>query len=150
MIDFKLNGTATSLDLPADMPLLWALRDELGLVGTKFGCGIAACGACTVLVDGKATRSCITSLAAVAGKELRTIESTSRATSALQKAWEAEQVPQCGYCQSGMLMAATALLEANPKPSDAEIEAAMSNLCRCGTYQRVRAGIKRASAELAA
>ena len=149
MLNLQINGQPTAADAPDNMPILWLLRDVLNLTGTKFGCGIAACGACTVLLDGVAVRSCITPASAAVGKQLRTIEGTSsRATAALQRAWLAEQVPQCGYCQSGMLMAATALLEKNPTPSDAEITAAMSNLCRCGTYQRVSAGIKRAAQEL--
>ena len=129
------------------MPLLWVLRDQLNLTGTKFGCGVAACGACTVHVDGVAVRSCVTPASSLEGKEIRTIESlgTAEKPHALQVAWVAEQVPQCGYCQSGMLMAAAALIERNPKPSDAEIEEAVSNICRCGTYQRVRAAIHRAT-----
>jgi isoquinoline 1-oxidoreductase alpha subunit len=129
------------------MPLLWVLRDVLNLTGTKFGCGIAACGACTVLVDGLAVRSCVTPVSALAGKRIQTIEGLGRPGKPhpLQTAWIAEQVPQCGYCQSGMLMAAAALLEKKPKPSDAEIDAAMTNICRCGTYQRVRAAIRRAA-----
>jgi isoquinoline 1-oxidoreductase subunit alpha len=123
------------------------LRDLLQLTGTKFGCGIAACGACTVRVDGQALRSCVTPVASVAGKAIQTIEGLGTPTRAhpLQAAWIAEQVPQCGYCQSGMLMAAAALLERKPKPTDADIDEAMTNICRCGTYQRVRAAIKRAA-----
>lgn len=144
-----INGQAVSADVPAEMPLLWVLRDVLNLTGTKFGCGVAACGACTVLVGGVATRTCVTPVSATQGKPVRTIEGLSpHGDHPLQKAWIAEQVPQCGYCQSGMLMAAAALLERNRNPSDAEIDAAMTNLCRCGTYQRVRAGIKRAAAEM--
>jgi isoquinoline 1-oxidoreductase alpha subunit len=132
------------------MPLLWALRDVLNLTGTKFGCGVAACGACTVMVDGQAVRSCVTPLSSVQGRAVRTIESLGSASQphALQKAWVQHQVPQCGYCQSGMLMAAAALLEKNRNPSDADIDAAITNLCRCGTYPRVRAAIKTAAAEL--
>jgi isoquinoline 1-oxidoreductase subunit alpha len=129
------------------MPLLWVLRDLLQLTGTKFGCGIAACGACTVRVDGQALRSCVIPVGSVAGKAIQTIEGLGTPTRAhpLQTAWIAEQVPQCGYCQSGMLMAAAALLERKPKPTDADIDEAMTNICRCGTYQRVRAAIKRAA-----
>jgi isoquinoline 1-oxidoreductase alpha subunit len=129
------------------MPLLWVLRDLLGMTGTKFGCGVAACGACTVRVDGAAVRSCVTPAGAVVGRKVQTIEALGAAGKPhpLQLAWVAEQVPQCGYCQSGMLMAAAALLEKNPKPTDAQIDDAMTNICRCGTYQRVRAAIKRAA-----
>jgi len=152
-MELSINGHAQTLpDAAVDpsMPLLWALRDVLNLTGTKFGCGVAACGACTVMVDGRAVRSCVTPLAAVAGKAIRTIESlgTLEQPHALQKAWIAHQVPQCGYCQSGMLMAAAALLETNRNPSDADIDAAMTNLCRCGTYGRVREAIKSAAKEL--
>jgi isoquinoline 1-oxidoreductase subunit alpha len=148
MTKLNLNGQALETDADAQMPLLWWLRDERGLTGTKFGCGVAACGACTVQVDGAAVRSCVTPLAAVEGKAVRTIEAlgTPEAPHALQRAWVAHQVPQCGYCQSGMLMAAAALLAKNPKPSDAEIDAAITNLCRCGTYPRVRAAIHSAAA----
>jgi isoquinoline 1-oxidoreductase alpha subunit len=154
-MDLSINGEIRSLPAEAvdpEMPLLWALRDVLELTGTKFGCGVAACGACTVHVDGAATRSCVTPLAAVAGKAVRTIESLGRPGQPhpLQKAWLAHQVPQCGYCQSGMLMAAAALLARNPNPSDADIDAAITNLCRCGTYPRVRAAIRAAAAELRA
>ena len=129
------------------MPLLWALRDVLGLTGTKFGCGVAACGACTVQVDGQAVRSCVTPLSGVAGRRVVTIEALGSAAAPhpLQAAWIEHQVPQCGYCQSGMLMAAAALLAAKPNPSDAEIDAAITNICRCGTYNRVRAAIKLAA-----
>jgi len=146
-MDLTINGKAVQADAEPTMPLLWVLRDQLNLTGTKFGCGVAACGACTVHVDGKAVRSCVTPVSATAGKNVRTIESLGSALQphALQLAWIAEQVPQCGYCQSGMLMAAAALLERNPHPSDADIDAAMTNLCRCGTYQRVRAAIHRAA-----
>jgi isoquinoline 1-oxidoreductase alpha subunit len=133
------------------MPLLWVLRDLLQMTGTKFGCGVAACGACTVRIDGQAVRSCVTPVGSVAGKAIQTIEGlgTSTRPHPLQVAWIAEQVPQCGYCQSGMLMAAAALLEKKPKPSDADIDEAMTNICRCGTYQRVRVAIKRASGQKA-
>jgi len=142
-----INGRRTHADAAPDMPLLWVLRDQLNLTGTKFGCGIAACGACTVHVDGQAVRSCVTPVSAVQGKDIRTIESLGSAEQPhpLQQAWIAEQVPQCGYCQSGMLMAAAGLLARTPHPTDAEIDAAMSNICRCGTYQRVRAAILRAA-----
>ena len=149
-VDIFVNGA--SRQLPDDlaepaMPLLWALRDLLGLTGTKFGCGVAACGACTVHVDGRAVRSCVTPLAAVQGRRIVTIEALGSAANPhpLQKAWLRHQVPQCGYCQSGLLMAAAALLAANRHPSDAEIEAAITNICRCGTYPRVRDAIRTAS-----
>ncbi|MDO9236396.1 MAG: (2Fe-2S)-binding protein [Aquabacterium sp.] len=146
MHTFKLNGQAVSVDVEDDMPLLWVLRDELGHTGTKFGCGVAACGACTVHMDGVAVRSCVMPVAAVAGKSIQTIESKDDVIlTRLQAAWVAHQVPQCGYCQSGMLMAATALLRGNPHPTDADIDAAMTNICRCGTYQRVRAAIHSAA-----
>ena len=146
-MNLTINGKAVQADAEPDMPLLWVLRDQLNLTGTKFGCGVAACGACTVHVDGAAVRSCVTPASSLEGKQIRTIESLGSAEKphALQLAWVAEQVPQCGYCQSGMLMAAAALIERNPKPSDAEIEDAVSNICRCGTYQRVRAAIHRAT-----
>ncbi len=146
-MELTLNGKAVQLEADPNMPLLWALRDELNMTGTKFGCGIAACGACTVHIDGQAVRSCVTPLSSVAGKPIRTIESLGTADKPhpLQAAWVAEQVPQCGYCQSGMLMAAAALLEKTPKPTDAEIDAAITNICRCGTYQRVRRAIHRAA-----
>ena len=146
-MELTVNGKPVQLDADANMPLLWALRDVLNLTGTKFGCGIAACGACTVRVDGVATRSCVLPLSAVAGKQIQTIESLGSPDKphALQAAWIAEQVPQCGYCQSGMLMAAAALLERKPKPTDADIDEAMTNICRCGTYQRVRKAIHRAA-----
>jgi len=145
-----LNNQVVQAEADPAMPLLWVLRDVLNLTGTKFGCGIAVCGACTVTLDGLAVRSCGVPVSAVVGKRIETIENlgSTDAPHALQKAWIAEQVPQCGYCQSGMLMAASALLGANPQPSDADIDAAMTNICRCGTYQRVRAAIHRAAAEL--
>ena len=154
-MELSINGQTRTLDDAAvdpAMPLLWALRDGLHLTGTKFGCGIAACGACTVHVDGQATRSCVTPLSSVQGKSVATIEALGSPDHphAVQLAWLAEQVPQCGYCQSGMLMAAAALLEKNRRPTDADIDAAMTNLCRCGTYPRVRAAIKRAAAALPA
>jgi len=133
------------------MPLLWVLRDVLQMTGTKYGCGVAACGACTVQVDGAPVRSCVTPLSSLQGKAVRTIEGLAgpNGPHALQQAWVEQQVPQCGYCQSGMLMTAAALLEANREPSDADIDAAMTNLCRCGTYPRVRAAIKSAARQLA-
>lgn len=149
-MQLNINGQNRTANADPNTPLLWVLRDELNLTGTKFGCGIAACGACTVHVDGQAVRSCVLPVSAVAQHKIRTIESlgTAEKPHPLQSAWIAEQVPQCGYCQSGMLMAAAALLERQPEPSDADIDAAMSNLCRCGTYQRVRAAILRAAAEM--
>lgn len=149
-MELQVNGQALQAAAPPEMPLLWVLRDVLNLTGTKFGCGIAACGACTVRVDGQALRSCVVPVSAVVGKRIQTIEGlgTAAAPHALQAAWIAEQVPQCGYCQSGMLMAAAALLAAKPKPTDADIDAAMTNICRCGTYQRVRRAILRAAGSL--
>jgi aerobic-type carbon monoxide dehydrogenase small subunit (CoxS/CutS family) len=142
----KVNGKQTKVDVEPDMPLLWVLRDELGLTGTKYACGIAACGACTVHVDGKPVRSCVMPVSAVEGAEITTIEGLSKdGTHPVQKAWVNLQVPQCGYCQSGMIMAAAALLKENRKPSDADIDAAMTNLCRCGTYHRVRQAIHAAA-----
>jgi len=149
MPTFTVNGELKTLDVEPEMPLLWALRDELGLMGTKFGCGVAACGACTVEIDGVATRSCVLPLAAVEGRSVRTIEGAPDAVvKALQTAWGQHQTPQCGYCQSGMILAAATLLRAHPDPSDAEIDAGITNLCRCGTYQRVRAAIHTAAAAL--
>ncbi|MCE2856157.1 MAG: (2Fe-2S)-binding protein [Comamonadaceae bacterium] len=150
-MNLTVNGNNLTLEVDPQMPLLWVLRDSLNLTGTKFGCGVAACGACTVHKDGQAVRSCVTPVASVAGAKIKTIESlgTPEKPHPLQLAWIAEQVPQCGYCQSGMLMAAAALLERKPKPTDADIEEAMTNLCRCGTYQRVRAAIHRAAGALA-
>jgi isoquinoline 1-oxidoreductase alpha subunit len=148
MITLNVNGKPRQLDLPDDMPLLWALRDVLGMTGTKFGCGLGLCGACTVHIDGAATRSCITPLGSVAGKAITTIEGVGKtpAGAAVQKAWLAGQVPQCGYCQSGQIMSASALLAKNPHPSDADIETEMSGtICRCGTYIRIREAIKRAA-----
>ena len=146
-MDLNVNGARLQVDADPAMPLLWVLRDLLQLTGTKYGCGIAACGACTVRIDGQAVRSCVTPVGSVAGKAVQTIEGlgTSARPHALQAAWIAEQVPQCGYCQSGMLMAAAALLQHKPKPSDADIDEAITNICRCGTYQRVRAAIHRAA-----
>lgn len=150
-MDLVVNGRTQAVQVEADMPLLWVLRDVLNLTGTKYGCGVAACGACTVRVAGNALRSCVTPVSAVAGKPIQTIEGLAAdgRLHRLQQAWMAEQVPQCGYCQSGMLMAAAALLERKPRPTDADIDAAMSNLCRCGTYQRVRRAIHRAAGSAA-
>lgn len=146
MTQFSVNGRAVTVDADADTPLLWALRDSLGLTGTKFGCGIAACGACTVHIDGQPVRSCSFPLGAVSGKQVLTIEGLSHDRShPLQKAWIEEQVPQCGYCQSGMIMAAAALIKERPHPSGEEIDAAITNLCRCGTYARIRSAIHRAA-----
>ena len=150
MAKLTINGVEKDAAVEDAMPLLWVLRETFALTGTKFGCGVAACGACSVLVDGAATRSCVTPLSAVAGRTVTTIEgATSRAPwTALREAWIAEQVPQCGYCQTGMLIACIALLESNPKPTDADIDAAVTNICRCGTYPRVRKAIHRAAGRL--
>jgi isoquinoline 1-oxidoreductase alpha subunit len=138
----NVNGKQLSVEVEPDMPLLWVLRDELGLTGTKYACGIAACGACTVLVDGQAVRSCVMPVSALDGKTITTIEALSKdGTHPVQKAWVSLQVPQCGYCQSGMIIAAAALLQENRNPTDAQIDAAMTNICRCGTYVRVREAI---------
>jgi isoquinoline 1-oxidoreductase subunit alpha len=146
-ISFKLNGSAATLDADPNMPLLWAVREIAGLHGTKFGCGMALCGACTVHLDGQAIRSCVMPLSAVAGREVTTIEGLQSAQArAVQAAWITLQVPQCGYCQSGQVMSATALLEKNAAPSDADIDGAMSgNICRCATYSRIRAAIHAAA-----
>ena len=142
MITLIVNGKARNVDADPSTPLLWVLRDHLSITGTKFGCGAALCGACTVHVDGEATRSCSVPLDAVAGKHVTTIEGLSKNRShPLQKAWIAEQVPQCGYCQSGMIMAAAALLAAKPKPTDKDIDDAITNICRCGAYARIRKAI---------
>jgi aerobic-type carbon monoxide dehydrogenase small subunit (CoxS/CutS family) len=147
-ITFTVNGRRESVDVDADTPLLWVLRDNLGLNGTKFGCGIASCGACTVHLDGVAMRTCVLPISAVEGKSVTTIEGLSRnRRHPVQQAWIAEDVPQCGYCQSGQIMAAAALLEENPTPTDDDIDTAMTNVCRCGTYQRIRAAIHRAARE---
>ena len=144
-VNLEINGKAVTVKAAEDTPLLWVVRDELGLTGTKFGCGMAQCGACTVHVDGQATRSCVTPIGAVAGMKITTIEGLGGAHPA-QQAWAKLDVPQCGYCQSGQIMSAAALLAEKPKPTDDEIDAAMSgNICRCGTYQRIRAAIKEAS-----
>lgn len=146
-----VNGRRWRVASAADVPLLWVLREDLGLTGTKYGCGVALCGACTVHIDGNAVRSCVIPLAAVTGKRITTIEGVdTRQARALQQAWVEHQVAQCGYCQSGALMAAAALLTKIPRPSDAEIDDAVTNLCRCGTYTRMRAAIHAAAALLAA
>ncbi len=146
-ISFALNGKAETVDVSPEMPLLWVLRDTLNLTGTKFGCGMALCGACTVHVNGEATRSCITPISSVSGKNVTTIEGLSaNGLHPVQQAWIEEDVPQCGYCQSGQIMSAVALLAKKPHPSDAEIDDFMSgNICRCGTYQRIRKAIHRAA-----
>lgn len=142
MIKLNVNGHVHSLDVEPEMPLLWALRDELKLVGTKYGCGIAQCGACTVHVNGEPTRACVTPVGTLAGKKIVTIEGLSpKGLNKVQKAWIAHEVPQCGYCQCGMIMSATTLLAKHPRPTDAQIDEAMTNLCRCGTYFRVREAI---------
>jgi aerobic-type carbon monoxide dehydrogenase small subunit (CoxS/CutS family) len=147
MITLNVNGRDLKADVEPDTPLLWTLRDGLGLTGTKFGCGMAQCGACTVHLDGEPIRSCVTPVSAVGNKKVTTIEGLSAdGTHPVQRAWEAEQVPQCGYCQSGQIMSAAALLATNPKPSDADIDKAMAgNICRCGTYQRIRNAIHTAA-----
>jgi isoquinoline 1-oxidoreductase subunit alpha len=147
MAKLMINGVQRDVDVHPDTPLLWALRDHVGLTGTKYGCGVAACGACTVHIDGEPVRSCSVPVSAVSGTaKIVTIEGLSPdSTHPIQKAWLALDVPQCGYCQSGMIMAAAALLAKTPKPTDADIDAAMTNICRCGTYNRVRAGIKQAA-----
>ena len=146
-INFTLNGKPQAVDVSPDMPLLWVLRDTLNMTGTKFGCGMALCGACTVHINGEATRSCITPVSTVSGKKVTTIEGLSAdATHPVQQAWIAEDVPQCGYCQSGQIMSAVALLTKKSNPTDADIDDAMSgNICRCGTYQRIRKAIHRAA-----
>ena len=143
-----VNGELRELDVEGEMPLLWALRDELNLTGTKFGCGAGLCGACTVIVDGEATRSCVTPVESADGAEVVTIDrlGSEETLTAVQQAWVDEQVPQCGYCQPGFIMAATALLEQTAAPSDEEIDEAITNICRCGTYDRIRAAIHRAAA----
>jgi isoquinoline 1-oxidoreductase alpha subunit len=152
MITLNINGKDVQLDAPEDMPILWALRDVVHLTGTKFGCGIAQCGACTVHLDGQAIRSCVTPVTAAVGKKITTIEhmQNDKVGQAVQAAWSAVDVVQCGYCQSGQIMAATALLTSNKKPTDDDIDAAMSgNICRCGTYPRIRAAIHEAANTLA-
>jgi isoquinoline 1-oxidoreductase alpha subunit len=152
MIQFRLNGQPVEVDAPDDMPLLWVLRDRLGYTGTKYGCGMALCGACTVHIDGQATRCCVLPVAAVAGKDVRTIEGLAEGERLhpVQQAWIDEQVPQCGYCQPGMIMAVTAFLAANPQPTDEDINRSITNICRCGTYPRIRKAIHRAADALRA
>jgi len=148
MVTLKINGLAHQVDVPPDMPLLWVLRDVIGLTGTKFGCGVALCGACTVHVDGQPTRSCVTPVAAVTGRSVTTIEAIgdTPAGKKIQQAWLDLEVVQCGYCQSGQIMSAAALLARKPHPTDADIDGAMAgNICRCGTYTRIRAAIKQAA-----
>jgi isoquinoline 1-oxidoreductase alpha subunit len=148
-MQLDINGAATQVDAADDTPLLWVLRDYLGLTGTKFGCGMALCGACTVHIEGQAVRSCVTPISAVAGKKITTIEGvgSTKIGKAVQDAWLAIDVPQCGYCQTGQIMSAAALLASNAKPTDADIDSSMSgNICRCGTYPRIRAAIKQAAA----
>jgi aerobic-type carbon monoxide dehydrogenase small subunit (CoxS/CutS family) len=151
MVSLLINGKQQEADIATDTPLLWVLRDHVGLTGTKYGCGIAACGACTVLVDGQPVRSCITPASSVSGKKITTIEGLSpEHKHPVQQAWISEDVPQCGYCQSGQILAAVALLSAKPKPTDQDIDDAMSGvLCRCGTYVRIRRAIKKAAALMA-
>ncbi len=148
-LTLEVNGSGHTIDVDPDMPLLWAIRDVIGLTGTKFGCGIAECGACTVHMDGEAIRSCITPVFAVEGSQITTVEGLSTdGTHPVQKAWIAEEAPQCGYCQSGQVMSAAGLLASNPRPSDSDIDRAMSgNICRCGTYDRMRLAIHRAAGE---
>lgn len=146
-MDLNINGKTISLEVEQNMPLLWVLRDELNMTGTKYGCGVSSCGACTVMIDGVATRTCTLPASAAVGKEIKTIEGIAQEgnMSAVQRAWIEHQVPQCGYCQSGQIVAAEALLDTNPEPSDDDIDGAMTNICRCGTYQRVRAAIHTAA-----
>ena len=146
MFQLKINGQIHEVEVEPDTPLLWVVREQLGMTGTKFGCGVGACGACTMHVNGMAMRTCVLPVAAAIGSELTTIEGLDHP---VQQAWLTEQVPQCGYCQSGQLMAAASLLARNPEPTDADIDRAMTNLCRCATYHRIRKGIHAAAAELA-
>jgi len=147
MIRFNLNGKSVELELPEDMPVLWVLRDSLGLTGTKYGCGIAQCGACTIHVDGKAVRSCVLPVSSIRDKSVVTIEGLAGEDKLhpVQQAWIDEQVPQCGYCQSGMIMTVAALLAENPRPDDKAIDRSVTNICRCGTYHRIRKAIHRAA-----
>jgi aerobic-type carbon monoxide dehydrogenase small subunit (CoxS/CutS family) len=147
MVNIIVNGTSREIDVEGDTPLLWVLREELGLTGTKFGCGIAECGACTVHVNGEAIRSCVVPVSTVAGRQITTIEGlSSDSKHPVQQAWLTEQVPQCGYCQSGQIMAAVAFLKTTPNPTDADIDAGLTNICRCGTYERLRRAVHRAAA----
>ena len=147
MVNIIVNGTSREIDIEGDTPLLWVLREELGLTGTKFACGIAECGACTVHVNGEAIRSCVTPVSTVAGRQITTIEGLSSDSShPVQQAWLTEQVPQCGYCQSGQIMATVAFLKTTPNPTDADIDAGLTNICRCGTYERLRRAVHRAAA----
>jgi isoquinoline 1-oxidoreductase alpha subunit len=148
MITLTINGKTQTVDVDDDTPLLWVLRDTVGLTGTKYGCGIGMCGACTVLIEGEPTRSCQLPVTAIAGKSVTTIEGLSPDRShPVQQAWIAENVPQCGYCQSGQILTAVALLKTKPKPTDADIDAAMTNICRCGTYNRIRTAVHRAAGD---
>ena len=147
MVNITVNGTSRQIDVEGDTPLLWVLREEIGLTGTKFGCGIAACGACTVHVNGQAVRSCAMPIASVDGADITTIEGLSAdSRHPVQQAWLTEEVPQCGYCQSGQIMATAAYLKSNPNPTDADIDANLTNICRCGTYERLRRAVHRAAA----
>jgi isoquinoline 1-oxidoreductase alpha subunit len=150
MIALSINGKTHNVDVEGDTPLLWVLRDTIGLTGTKYGCGIAQCGACTVHIDGTATRSCQVPVRSLAGKKITTIEALMQdgKLHPIQQAWIDHDVPQCGYCQSGMMMAVVALLAENPKPTDADIDAALTNICRCGTYQRIRAAVHAAATRI--
>ena len=147
MVKLTVNGKARSVDVDPNTPLLWVIREQIGLTGTKYGCGITACGSCTVLLDGAAVRSCALPVSAAAGKKIETVESLAQGgkLSKVQQAFVEKQAPQCGYCQTGMVMAVTALLRSNPKPSDADIDAAVTNICRCGTFQEVRAAVHAAA-----
>ncbi len=148
MLSITVNGTRHELNVPQETPLLWVIRDDLDMTGTKFGCGLALCGCCTVHIDGEAVRSCVLPVSQAVGKQIHTIEGLSTDNShPLQRAWIAEQVPQCGYCQSGQIMAAAALLKKKPHPTDDDISASMTNICRCGTYDRIRSAIHRAAAD---
>ena len=146
-MELKINGKIHSVDVEENMPLLWVLRDELNMTGTKYGCGVSSCGSCTVMIDGLATRTCVLPVSEAIGKEIKTIEAIAEdgKLSAVQRAWIEHQVPQCGYCQSGMIVATEALLDQNPNPTDEDIDVAINNICRCGTYQRIRAAIHTAA-----
>jgi isoquinoline 1-oxidoreductase subunit alpha len=149
MVNIKINGVPHQLDVEDETPLLWVIREEIGLTGTKFGCGIAACGACTVHVNGEAVRSCVVPISTIADAEVTTIEGLSPDSNhPVQQAWLQEEVPQCGYCQSGQIMAVTAFLKSNPRPTDADIDANLTNICRCGTYERLRRAVHRAAATM--